>query len=206
MSAIREVVAALCPRPHADLLASFDHAGKVFAQYGLKTTRRQAHFLAQVLHESGRLARCEENLNYTTPASICAVWPSRFKDRLAALPYVRNPEALANKVYGGRMGNTEPGDGWKYRGRGIIQLTGRENYASYGKLLGIPLEDKPELACSPDYTLHIACTYWDQRKLNALADANNIVGITKRINGGVNGLEDRKALYKTLVVKLGGSL
>lgn len=101
-------------------------------RWGIDTPARVAHFLAQVGVESGGLARVEENLSYSAER-LMTVWPSRFKTLAAAQAYARNPEALANKVYGGRMGSTQPGDGWRYRGRGLKQLTGRNNYKEYAE-------------------------------------------------------------------------
>lgn len=159
---------------------------------------RLAHFLAQVCHETGGLTVLEENLNYRTPERLMAVWPSRFRTVAAARPFVRSPRALANKVYGGRMGNVDPDDGWKYRGRGLLQITGREHYARNGRALGIPLEAQPELAIAPEHAVAIALETWRASGCDAPADANDIVAVTRRINGGLIGLPDRRAwLAKT---------
>lgn len=154
---------------------------------------RLAHFLAQVCHETGGLRILVENLRYTTPERLMAVWPTRFRTREAALPYIGQPEALANKVYGGRMGNEHPGDGWRYIGRGLLQLTGRESYARIGRALGIDLVGQPFLAVSPEHALAIAVEEWRSSGCMAHADADDILKVTKAINGGYNGLADRRA-------------
>lgn len=148
-------------------------------------------FLGQVLHESAGLTRLEESLNYSA-ARLCVVWPGRFPTLLDAQPYANNPEALANKVYGGRMGNTEPGDGWRYRGRGPLQLTGHDNYAFVGDLIGQDLVDIPELMGQPRYALEACIAWWENRIPDEmLGDPQKI---TKRVNGGLVGLSDRVAL------------
>lgn len=158
--------------------------------YGINTPLRQAHFLAQAGHESGGFKRLVENLNYSADG-LRATWPTRFTAASAA-EFARQPEKIANRVYGNRMGNVEPGDGWKYRGRGIFQLTGRENYARAGKALGLPLEREPERLESPEAAALTAAWYWHDRGLNALADADDLMAVTRRINGGLHGLDDRR--------------
>lgn len=167
-----------------------------FAKYGINTRLRISSFLAQVGHESGRLSQVVENLNYSADA-LRRTWPSRFMPDLA-IQVARQPDRIANIVYGGRMGNVELGDGWKYRGRGLIQVTGRDNYAAFSKALfgDDRLLRNPELLEKPEWACMSAAWFWDSRGLNALADKGDIVGITKKINGGTNGLEDRKALYE----------
>lgn len=147
-------------------------------------------FLPQIQHERGMLERVEENLEYTTPERICAVWPSRFPEIADARPYVRNPEALANKVYGGRMGNTEPGDGWRFRGRPM--LTGRSTYARVGDLIGQDLTVLPELIQQPHYGLMADIGWWE----NTIPDAclNDQAKIRRRVQGGKLGLEHCAAL------------
>jgi predicted chitinase/peptidoglycan hydrolase-like protein with peptidoglycan-binding domain len=172
----------------------------MLAPFGITATpRRLAHFLAQLSHESAGLRLREENLNYTTTERLLQVWPSRFPNADKAVQFVRNPEDLANEVYGGRMGNSAPGDGFRYRGRGLIQLTGRGNYRVYGQHLGIDLENDPDSAADPSIALRIAAEFWSRAKLrgerpmNALADDDKITAITYRINGGFNGAEHRSA-------------
>lgn len=166
-----------------------------FSKYGINTRLRISSFLAQVGHESGRLSQVVENLNYSADA-LRRTWPSRFMPDLA-IQVARQPDRIANIVYSGRMGNVEPGDGWKYRGRGLIQITGRDNYAACSKALfgDDRLLRNPELLEQPEWACMSAAWFWDSRGLNSLADKGDIAGITKKINGGTNGLEDRKALY-----------
>lgn len=147
-------------------------------------------FLGQVLHESGMLERMEEGLFYTTPERICAVWPSRFPKPKDAAPYVRNPTGLANKVYGGRMGNTSPGDGWKYRGSGPIQVTGRDNFAALEKATGLPLVSNPDLLRRPGpEALRVCIAWWEGHVPDGVM--GDVAKVTKRVNGGTVGLAHR---------------
>lgn len=185
-------------RPGADDLDDIaDHLQDAMMAYGITTTRRVAAFLAQIGHESAGLRRTVENLNYTTAARIRVVWPARFPSIASAEPFVRNPSGLANHVYADRMGNSAPetGDGWKYRGRGYIQLTGRDNYRQASQALGVDFEAKPDLVAMPKYAAATSAWFWGSRDLNDLADAGDMRTITRRINGGLNGLDDRLALY-----------
>ena len=119
------------------------------------------------------------------------VWPSRFPYIIAAEPYAHNPEKLASFVYAGRMGNLEDGDGYTYRGRGLIQITGREMYAKCGNALGIDLIDNPDLLLTPEYATLSAAWFWNKHGLNTLADVQEYGTMTRRINGGITGLDDR---------------
>ena len=163
---------------------------------------RLCHFMAQIGHESGGFTVKREALNYTTTARLRAVWPSRFPDDASARPYLRNEEKLAEKVYGGRLGNVEKGDGFRYRGRGFVQITGRGSYREMGRKLQLPLEDDPDLALDPIVAVKIACRTWadnalaGERGMNELADANKIEALTYRINGGYTNLEDRRAEFR----------
>lgn len=156
----------------------------------LQGINRLAYFLAQLGHESNGLTHKEENLNYSA-ARLTEIWPSRFPTLEVAQKYERNPEKLANFVYGGRLGNVNPGDGYKFRGRGYIQLTGRETYREVGKMAGLDLENNPDLAAKPEYAVRIACAYWSWKKLNPTCDVGDFTALTKKINGGTNGLSDR---------------
>lgn len=149
-------------------------------------------FLGQILHESCLLEKLEEGLYYKTPGRLMQIWPTRFKSLAEEVPYLRNPEALANKVYGGRMGNVNKGDGWKFRGRALIQVTGRDNYKAIGRVLGLDLESKPELLATPTVALRSAIAWWE----GAVPDSvmGDIVKVSKRVNGGTVGLAARKAL------------
>jgi putative chitinase len=173
----------------ADALA--EGADKHFCSYGI-TGIRLAHWLGQFAHESAGFSKFVESLNYSAER-LCKVWPSRFPTLKSALPYARNPEALANKVYMFRMGNDEPGDGWKYRGRGP-HLTGKENYTAAQERTGLPLVSQPDLAADPANFVLLACDYWASRNCNAAADADNLVLVTKKINGGSIGIQERRQL------------
>jgi putative chitinase len=173
----------------------------VLPQYGIDTPVRIAHFFAQILHESGNFRFKEENLNYSAQG-LLAVFPKYFPNEGIANEYARKPGKIANRVYGSRMGNGDEssGDGWKYRGRGLIQLTGHDNYKACGTALNLDLLDNPDLLCqNPEVIVSSACWYWSNRNLNELADKDDILSITKKINGGTNGLEDRK--YKLDIAK-----
>lgn len=148
-------------------------------------------FLGQILHESDGLTQFGENLNYSAER-LCQVWPKRFPTLADARPFARNPEALASKVYGGRMGNSEPGDGWKYRGRTPIQLTGKDNYREVGALMGLDLVSQPELLSEPDYALKAAILWWEDRIPDSLI--GDPEKVTRRVNGGLIGLVDRTHL------------
>jgi putative chitinase len=165
---------------------------ETFEKYQINTSKRQACFIGQTMHESGGYKHLVENLNYSARA-LMNTWPSRFPDADTAEKYERNPSAIANKVYGGRMGNTEDGDGAKYIGRGLIQLTGKDNYKAFGEAIGEDLIANPELVEEPRYAALSAGWFWNKRGLNALADAMDITTLTIRINGGKIGIDDRIA-------------
>lgn len=175
----------------ADLNAFVSFGEEALKSSGiLDGAMRLQYFLAQLGHESNGLTNREENLNYSA-SRLMEIWPGRFPTREIAEQYDRNPEKLANFVYGGRMGNVNPGDGYRYRGRGYIQLTGRETYREVGRIAGLDLEGHPELASKPENAVRIACAYWTWKGLNAACDVADFTGVTKKINGGTNGLEDR---------------
>ncbi|MGP4958898.1 glycoside hydrolase family 19 protein [Pseudomonas helleri] len=183
-------------------------------RYQVVDQKRIAAFIAQVGHESGQLTRLVENLNYSADG-LANTWPNRYaepdgkggylkvlvKDRqrnkpnALGLSLAGKPEQIANNVYAGRMGNTAPGDGWKYRGRGLIQLTGKTNYRQCGEALGLDLLTQPELLEKPQHACMAAAWFWGSNGLNSLADKGDIETITRRINGGLTGLADRQAIY-----------
>ena len=163
-----------------------------FIKYNISTTQRQAAFIGQCQHESNNFRTLEENLHYSA-AGLMRTWPSRFPSADVAEQYAENPEKIANKVYAGRMGNTEEGDGWRFHGRGIIQLTGRDLYVACSTALGFSFVDTPELLTQPKYAALAAGWYWGKRGLNSLADKRDYPEMTKRINGGLLGLADRIA-------------
>lgn len=161
----------------------------------INTSLRLCHFLAQIIHESGHFKYKSENLNYSANA-LKSVFCKYFKTDAIANEYARKPEKIANRVYANRMGNGDEasGDGWKYRGRGLIQLTGKCNYDACGKAIGLDLINNPDLLTeSAEASVLAACWFWNKNNLNQFADKDDIVTITKRINGGTNGLEDRKS-------------
>lgn len=175
--------------------------------FGINEPLVLAHFLAQVFHETDGLAIVIENMSYTAKRMM-QVWPSRFHTFASAKPYERNPEALANFTYGGRMGNRKPGDGFRYIGRGGSQLTGYESYAAAGQMLGVDFVANPDLVCTAPYILTTALFEWRQKGCTELAQRNDIVAITRRINGGLIGYDDRVDWFNRvwpLVQKYAGS-
>jgi putative chitinase len=174
--------------------------------FGVNTSARWAAFIAQVGHESAQLTRLVENLSYSV-RGLMATWPTRFPTTASTNTYARNPERLANFVYGKRLGNgpMETGDGWRYRGRGLIQVTGRANYAKAGEGLGLDLIERPALLELPDHATRSAAYFWQSNGMNELADEGTekaFKEITRRINGGFNGYEDRAALWAKAKVVL----
>lgn len=197
----------LTPSHLAAIMRSQDATARLWAdplnaaceRFQIDTRLRLAAFLAQIGHESTRLTRVVENLNYSA-AGLMIQWKDQFDADLAAA-CARKPERIANIAYGGRMGNTAPGDGWKYRGRGLIQITGKNNYVACGEALGMDLLTHPELLERPQHAAMSAAWYWDSRNLNALADAGDIQNIGSLINTGrrgrvPNGAAERLALYQ----------
>ena len=182
----------------------FDPLLETFARFDISTPYRQAAFVGQCQHESGNFKTLEENLNYKAE-SLIRTWPSRF-DAENAQEYAHNPEKIANKVYAGRMGNgnEESGDGWKYHGRGLIQLTGKDNYTLCGDALMLDLLRDPEILLTPQGACLSAGWFWKKHGLNECAEAKQYELMTKRINGGNLGLEDRIAKIDAAVNVLVG--
>lgn len=178
-----------------------DELNKQLEEAGITTKEQVAMFLAQCGHESGNFTRFTENLNYSTDR-LLAVFPKYFKTRADAEKVARRPQEIANIVYANRMGNgdSKSGDGWKYRGRGIIQLTGRQNYVKFTNYIKKPeLLEKPDEFNTIHYYVKMAVWYW---KVNALETISNIETVTRRINGGLNGIEERKKLFKQIMETL----
>ena len=187
----------------------YDALCELLPKYGITTERRVAHFLSQCAHESGGFKRLEENLNYSAKA-LRAVFGRYFGEppKANADEYARNPEMIANRVYNDefrkyKMGNTQEGDGWRFRGRGLKQLTGRDNYTRFGKSIGMTAEEAAEYVATPAGAIESACWFWDTNNLNSIADTDDVVKMTKKINGGNIGLEDRQKRYKHALQVLG---
>ena len=163
-----------------------------FAKFNIATPLQQAAFIGQCGHECGHFKTLEENLNYR-PETLMKLWPKRFPTLEIANEYGRNPKKIANKVYSSRMGNRDEasGDGYRFRGRGCIQLTGSTNYFQAGKALGVDFWAEPDLVATPKYAALTAGWFWDTHKCNAFADRSDWIGLTKKINGGTIGLQDR---------------
>lgn len=170
-----------------------DIIDEVLDSYEINTPIRKAHFLAQISHESGSFKFVKENLNYSANA-LYGVFRKYFPTLAAAALYARQPEKIANKVYANRMGNGDEasGEGWKYRGRGLIQLTGKDNYSAFSADVGQDFVSNPDLLTQPEWALASACWFWKKRGINKFADEDDIHMVTKKINGGFNGLEDRQ--------------
>jgi putative chitinase len=163
-----------------------------FNKYDINTPRRQSAFLGQCAHESGNFKTLQENLNYSAEG-LMKTWPSRFPTKEVADQYARNPAKIAGKVYNGRLGNTSEEEAAKYLGRGLIQLTGKENYERCGSAIGVDLVNEPTLLVEPNHAAMSAGWFWNKKGLNELADQQEHGQITKRINGGTLGLDDRIA-------------
>lgn len=178
-----------------DVAAWYKAMSQLFPKYKITTPERTAGFIAQCAHESNNFRVLEENLNYSAEA-LDKIFPKYFKNAgRNPAEFARKPEKIANVIYGGRMGNTQPGDGYRFRGRGVIQLTGRDNYTAFGKTLNMDPEKVVEYVSTISGALESALWYWNSRNLNAVADACDIVKMTKLVNGGTIGLEDRKKHY-----------
>tara|TARA_B100001057_G_scaffold432558_1_gene460777 strand:+ start:223 stop:1104 length:882 start_codon:yes stop_codon:yes gene_type:complete len=180
-------------------------------KYGVTTERRVAHFLSQCAHESANFKRLEENLNYSAKA-LRAVFGRYFgsSPKRNADEYHRNPEMIANYVYMDeyrkyKMGNVNEGDGWLFRGRGLKQLTGRENYTRFGKSIGMSAEDAAVYVATKEGAIESACWFWDANNLNEIADTDDVKRMTKKINGGSIGLADRQKRYTHAMEVLGMS-
>lgn len=170
-----------------------DPLNETFQRFNITTPRQQAAFIGQCAHECGNFRLLEENLNYRA-ATLMKLWPRRFPTLDVANQYAGNPKKIANMVYANRMGNRDEasGDGWRFRGRGCIQLTGSANYYHAGKALGEDFIMNPDLVATPKYAALTAGFFWSTHGLNALAEAGDDLGCCKRINGGTIGLDDRK--------------
>ena len=188
----------------------FEAIEEIFPKYEINTVERIAGFIAQCAHESNNFRSLEENLNYSEDA-LLRVFGRYFgkAPKASASEYARNPEMIANRVYNDefrkyKMGNTQPGDGWMFRGRGLKQLTGRENYTKFGKSVKMSAEQAAEYVATEKGAIESACWFWNNKKLNAIADQCDIVKMTKKINGGDIGLADRTSRYENAMELLTG--
>ena len=178
---------------------------EILPDYEINTVPRVAAFLAQTAHESGQYRAIKENLNYKAE-SLCKVWPRYFPDMATANRYAHNQEAIANRAYANRMGNgpEESGDGWKFCGRGLIQLTGKDNYTRYAQSTEQSLDEASEHLTTFEGCVQSAAWFWEANNLNQYADSGDILTMTKRINGGTLGLEDRQKHYDHAIHVLQG--
>lgn len=205
-------------KPNAEVFLPY--IKEVCKSFGINTPKRLAAFLAQVGHESAGFSQLEENLNYSAEG-LANTWHTRFARKLQngsyakntvgrylpsdlALKIARKPVLIANNCYANRMGNGDDksGDGWKYRGRGLKQLTGKSNYAELTLDTGIDFVSNPDLLLEPVYAVISACWFWKKNNLEVYADKQDIEGMTKKINGGLIGIEHRKALYNKAIETL----
>ena len=190
----------------------YDALVEIMPKYGITTKRRVAHFISQCGHESGDFRIMEENLNYSEKA-LNAVFGRYFgPGKRDAAEYARNPEKIANYVYmdefrskGGQMGNVQEGDGYRFRGRGLKQLTGRNNYTAFAKSVDMSAEEAADYVSTFKGAVESACWFWDKNKLNTIAEGDDVKAMTKKINGGTIGLEDRQKRYSKAMEILGMS-
>lgn len=201
-----KLLQAMCPKTKRSILEAYiEPLNTVAAYYDMfDNTKRVAAFLAQIAHESGGFNAIIENLNYSKEG-LRKVFPKYFPNDEIAAQYARKPEKIANRVYANRMANgpEESGDGWKFRGRGLIQLTGRDNYTKFSEDLGISLDDTIAYLETPNGAVSSAGWFWDNNNLNSYCDREDFIGLTKRINGGTIGLEDRQHHYHLALQHLG---
>ena len=202
----KEQLAQLLPgNPYLD---HWHHAlEQALPDYDINTPQRVAAFVAQCAHESGGFRALKENLNYKA-VTLRKIFPKYFPNDAIANQYASLPnkqEAIANRVYGGRMGNGDEasGDGFRYCGRGLIQLTGKQNYQNFADSIETPVEDVPEFLATFEGAVQSACWFWESNNLNQWADKGDILTLTKRINGGTIGLEDRIKHYEHALHVLG---
>ena len=182
-----------CLSKNKNIQELYKSLNTVLPKYEINTVDRVAAFLAQCGHESLDFTVLQENLNYGAKG-LLGLFKKYFPNEALAKEYERKPEKIANKIYANRMGNgpESSGDGWAHRGRGAIQLTGKLNYQAFANSIGVTLDDAIHYCETMDGAIESACWFWSKNKLNAIADKNDIVLLTKKINGGTIGLEDRK--------------
>jgi putative chitinase len=211
MSLLTEAQLAAMIPTNKDIKAWCEELNKALPKYGITTDQRIAGFISQCAHESMDFNALSENLNYREE-TLNKVFPRYFgPGKRNAAEYARNPEKIANYVYmdefrTSKLGNTKPGDGWRFRGRGLKQLTGRDNYTRFAKDYGMTAEEAAEWLETKEGALASALWFWNTNKLNAIADTGNVAALTKKINGGDIGLADRQARYAKAMAALGGKI
>jgi putative chitinase len=204
MQITRDQLAQIIPKnPYIDQWT--EALNKLLPDYEINTPQRVAAFIAQCAHESGNFVFLKENLNYRAE-SLMRTWPRHFPTMDVATQYARQPERIANRAYANRMSNGDEasGDGWRYAGRGLIQLTGKSNYTSFAESIETPVEEIPAYLETFEGAVQSACWFWETNNLNQFADTNDILTMTKRINGGTIGLEDRMKHYAHALEVFGG--
>jgi putative chitinase len=196
---------SISPKTKDNVLEKYVEPLNTVAEYYemFENKKRVAGFLAQIAHESGGFNFVQENLNYSAEG-LRKVFPKYFPTDDLAKQYARQPEKIANRVYSNRMSNGDEasGDGWKFRGRGLIQLTGRANYTKFAEDLGMSLEDTIAYLETPNGAVASAGWFWDNNRLNQFCDNDDFITLTKRINGGTIGLQDRKHHYELALSNL----
>lgn len=210
LAALRRVA----PRAHANYLQALREGSPLFKKHGINTPLRMAHFLAQAMQETGSFTVLRESMSYRAPRIMEIFGVGKHSAKITqaeAASLARNQPALAERVYGlgnprkaRELGNTEPGDGYRFRGNGVLQTTGRGNHRRMGQACGLDFENHPELLTDPEHALKPALQEWTYGNLNVAADRNDIVRITKVINGGQNGLPERRAFFASLLPLLKG--
>jgi putative chitinase len=206
MQVTLELLQKICPKTRADVLSKYVQPINTVAEhFEINTPKRMAAFLAQTAHESGGFNFIKENLNYSAEG-LQKIFKKYFPTPELAQQYARQPEKIANRVYSGRMGNGDEasGDGWKFCGRGVIQLTGRFNYTKFAESLEMDIDEAVAYLETPEGAVVSAGWFWDKNKLNAICDRDDFILLTKRINGGTIGLKDRQHHYEIALPVLAG--
>lgn len=203
MNLTKELIMEEFPHAKAELVNAIVGASDILEAYEINTSLRLAHFLAQCSHESGGFRATEENLNYKAE-TLSKIFPKYFRDKDTD-EYAHKPEKIANLVYGNRMGNgdEDSGDGYRYRGRGLIQLTGKDNYSRFAEAIEFSMDEVVEYLATPEGAVESACWFWSENGLNELADSDDVTKVTKRVNGGTIGLAEREAHTEAFKEMLG---
>ena len=199
----------VAPKAHQNYLQAISEGGPLFEKHGITTPLRMSHFMAQAMAETGRFTVLRENMNYKVPRMLEIFGEGNHSAKIKkaeAQALALNEQALSERVYGlgnpkkaKELGNKEPGDGFRYRGNGVLQTTGRDAHRRMGVPFGLDFENNPDLVTAPEHALKPALKEWSDNNLNHFADKNNIRTITLRINGGLNGFEDRKFFFAKLL-------